>query len=55
MAYSVTCADAGGDCPGQFTTESKEELIDHLEMHAQKAHPGLELTEEQVEALIKVS
>ncbi len=55
MAYSVTCADAGGDCPGQFTTETKEELIEHVEMHAATAHPGLELTEEQLEGLIKVS
>ncbi|MGZ8755528.1 MAG: DUF1059 domain-containing protein [Acidimicrobiia bacterium] len=53
MAYSVTCADAGMDCPGQFTTETKEEVLKHVGMHAEEAHPGLEMTAEQVEALIK--
>jgi predicted small metal-binding protein len=53
MAYSVTCADTGSDCPGQFTTETKEEVVKHVRMHAEEAHPGLELTTEQVEALIK--
>jgi predicted small metal-binding protein len=55
MAYSVTCADAGGDCPGKFTTETKEELLEHLEVHVEASHPGLELGPEQVDALIKTS
>ena len=55
MAYSVTCADTGADCPGQFTTETKVGLVKHLEMHAEEAHPGLELTADQVEALIKAT
>ncbi len=53
MAYSVTCADTGADCPGQFTTETKEELLQHLQLHAAEAHPGLELSSEQVAALVK--
>lgn len=53
MAYSVTCADTGGDCPGQFKTETKEELMEHLKVHVDASHPGLELAPEQVEALIK--
>jgi Protein of unknown function (DUF1059) len=32
MAYSIRCADAGMDCPGSFTTETKEELIKHVEL-----------------------
>jgi len=55
MAYSVQCRDAGMDCPGSFTTESKEELLKHVEMHAQEAHPDLELKQEQVEQLIKTT
>ncbi len=55
MAYSLTCADTGAECPGQFKTETKEELVKHVEMHAQEAHPGLELTNEQVDSLIKAS
>jgi predicted small metal-binding protein len=55
MAYSVQCRDAGVDCPGSFTTESKEELVKHVELHAKEAHPGLELEPEQVEQLIKTT
>ena len=41
MAFSLACADTGADCPGAFTTESKEELMEHVQMHAQRAHPDL--------------
>ena len=34
MAYSIRCVDAGTDCPGSFTTETKEELMKHVELHA---------------------
>jgi predicted small metal-binding protein len=53
MAYSVACKDSGADCPGSFTTETKDELIKHVELHAQVAHPGLELTRDQIEGLVK--
>src|SRR6266700_3967217 len=43
MAYSIRCADAGVDCPGSFTTETKDELMKHIELHAKEAHPGLQL------------
>lgn len=55
MAHSLACADTGADCPGNFTTESKEELVKHVELHAQEAHPGLELTAEQIDSLIKTA
>ncbi len=55
MAYSIVCADAGTDCPGSFTTETKEELLKHVELHAQEAHPGLELTSEQIDGLVRAS
>ncbi len=55
MTYSVVCSDAASDCPGRFTTETKEELLKHLEIHGQTAHPDLDITDEQVEALIKTT
>jgi len=55
MAYSIKCADAGTDCPASFTTESKEELMKHVELHAQEAHPGLELDPEQLDTLVQAS
>jgi predicted small metal-binding protein len=41
MAYSFACADTGADCPGAFATEGKDELMAHVQMHAQAAHPEL--------------
>jgi predicted small metal-binding protein len=41
MAYSFACASLGAQCPGSFTTESKDELMEHVAMHAGKAHPEL--------------
>jgi predicted small metal-binding protein len=51
MAYSIRCADAGVDCPGSFTTETKEELIKHMELHTREAHPEVDLQPGQIEAL----
>jgi predicted small metal-binding protein len=41
MAHSFACASTGADCPGSFTTESKDELLAHLQMHSERAHPDL--------------
>lgn len=55
MAYSIKCADAGVDCPGAFTTETKEELMKHAELHMQESHPDIDLDPQKVEALVKSS
>jgi predicted small metal-binding protein len=55
MTYSIRCADGGADCPAQFTTEFEGELMQHVQMHAQVAHPTLDLTDEtiaQIKALV---
>jgi len=39
MSYSFACADTGASCPGAFATETKDELLAHLDMHAKTAHP----------------
>jgi len=54
-AYSIKCADAGMDCPGSFTTETKQELMKHIEMHANEAHSDLDLQPEQIEVLVKTT
>jgi len=41
MAYQLTCADTGASCPGSFTTENKDELVEHVMLHAERAHPEL--------------
>ncbi len=56
MAFTVSCADTGAKCPGSFTCESKEELMEHVKIHAAKAHSDMPAPPpEMVERLIKVS
>jgi len=55
VASSIKCADAGVDCPGSFTTETKDELMKHVELHTKEAHPGLQMEPEQIEALVKTT
>ncbi len=56
MAFTINCADAGQDCPAAFTTETQEELLEHIEMHATRAHPDMKLdaqAREQIKGLVK--
>ena len=46
MAYTVSCANFGANCPGSFTTESRDELKDHAVMHMERAHSDIEINEE---------
>jgi predicted small metal-binding protein len=58
MSYSIACKDAGMNCPGAFTTESESELIEHVEMHARKAHPDMKLDDQarqQIRQLVKTA
>ena len=41
MPYTIACADGGSSCPASFTTESKDELFEHVMMHGVKMHPEL--------------
>ncbi|MGD0273333.1 MAG: DUF1059 domain-containing protein [Gaiellaceae bacterium] len=54
-AYSFSCADTGAECPASFTIESKEELIEHVQLHARKAHGKPDLSREDIEPGIKVA
>ena len=56
MAYSLRCADTGNDCPGEFRTDTEDELMQHVQLHAQVAHPGMSLddaTVAQIKDLVK--
>ena len=55
-SYSLSCTDTGTDCPGSFTTEDKDELMEHVKLHAQTSHPEMvldEATVQQVQGLIR--
>lgn len=49
MAYAMACADLGTACPGSFTTETEDELWQHVALHAQTAHPDMSLSPEIME------
>ena len=56
MPYSLSCSDAGQDCPFAVTTKTEDELMQHVASHASAAHPDMELTPEaiaQVKGLIR--
>lgn len=48
MAHSLRCADTGADCPGEFRTETEDELMSHVELHARTAHPEMTLDDATV-------
>ena len=41
MAFILRCADGGAKCAFQVTAETKEELMEHVKVHAAYAHPEL--------------
>lgn len=58
MPYSIRCADSGADCPGEFRTETEDELMSHVQLHAQTAHPDMTLddaTVAQMKGLVRQS
>jgi predicted small metal-binding protein len=46
MAVKLSCADAGSPCPASFTTETEEELMQHVDVHQKAAHPEIEQSDE---------
>jgi predicted small metal-binding protein len=58
MPYTIACADAGMSCPASFTTETKDELFEHVMMHGSKKHPEIAADSNmgaQLEQLVRVS
>jgi len=51
MAYSFACASLGAPCPGSFTTENRDELMEHVALHTAAAHPDLATNAEAGAAL----
>jgi predicted small metal-binding protein len=41
MALMLRCADSGAKCAFQVTAETKEELMEHVKVHAAFAHPEM--------------
>ena len=41
MALKLVCAETGSKCPFEVVAESKEELMQHVGIHAKMEHPEL--------------
>lgn len=41
MAYKLVCAETGAKCPFEVTTENRDELMQHVQIHAKMAHPEM--------------
>jgi predicted small metal-binding protein len=41
MAYKLVCAETGAKCPFEVVTETKDELMQHVGIHAKMAHPEM--------------
>ena len=56
MAFKVSCVDAGSTCPGSFTTETEDELMEIVHVHQKIAHPEINISDETdsfVKGLVK--
>lgn len=56
MAFKVSCVDAGSTCPGSFTTETENELMEIIHLHQRIAHPEISISGETdtfVKTLVK--
>ena len=57
MAFKLACADSGAKCPFVVITEKKEELFQHVMVHAKASHPEMVAAPpppEMLEKLIRV-
>lgn len=41
MAYKLVCAETGAKCPFEVVSETKDELMQHVQIHAKMAHPEM--------------
>jgi predicted small metal-binding protein len=37
----MACAETGAKCPFEVVTETKDELMQHVQIHAKTAHPEM--------------
>jgi predicted small metal-binding protein len=55
MAYKMACAETGAKCPFEVQTETRDELMQHVMIHAKMSHPEMAdkpPSPEQIEKLI---
>jgi predicted small metal-binding protein len=41
MAFKLVCAETGAKCPFEVVAETRDELMQHVGIHAKMAHPEM--------------
>jgi predicted small metal-binding protein len=41
MAYKLVCAETGAKCPFEVVSSTRDELMEHVQVHAKTAHPEM--------------
>lgn len=41
MAYKLVCAETGAKCPFEVVSSTRDELMEHVKVHARMAHPEM--------------
>jgi len=41
MAYKLVCAETGAKCPFEVVADTRDELMQHVQIHAKMAHPEM--------------
>lgn len=53
MAYKLACADTGAKCEFEVVAATRDELMEHVKVHAKMAHPDMK-TPPTPEAIDKI-
>jgi predicted small metal-binding protein len=54
MAFKLVCAESGAKCPFEVVAPTKEELIQHVMIHAKMSHPEMAATPPPPEMMEKM-
>lgn len=57
MPFRLSCAESGASCPFEVVAPTREELLEHVKVHAKMSHPEMAdkpPSPEMIEKLIHV-
>ncbi len=54
MAFKLVCAETGAKCPFEVVSSTRDELMQHVMIHAKMAHPEMAATPPSPEMMEKL-
>jgi predicted small metal-binding protein len=54
VAFKLVCADTGAKCPFEVVAPTREELMEHVAVHAKMAHPEMAAAPPSPETIAKL-